>query len=434
MSQTMLPPDWRIVSFGKACRFTQKPRGLRYSDFEAVPFIPMEVIPIGRIDIDKFVSKTADELTSGTYFEAGDVLVAKITPSFENGKQGIATNLPTTFGVATTEVIPFRELPGISDKLFLFYSLLRQGVRSSLAEKMEGSTGRQRLSKSTLEQLEIPLPPLPQQCAIARVLRAVQKVRELRQKEIALERQLKAALMRHLFTRGTRGEARKQTEIGEMPESWQVVKLEELVADGLQNGVYKPQELYGEGSPIIRINDFDNEGKFVTLHLNRVQLQPDDLTRYQLSEGDILINRVNSLSHLGKCALVTKLDEPTVFESNMMRLRIGNSPLRPGYLACYLLMEDNRARVRGMARRAVAQSSINQGDVKSLPLPFPSPGEQMEIESALNACDKLIAALEKESVLLDELFRALLEKLMTGKLSVGHLIEQESSMSSRATP
>ena len=76
---------------------------------------------------------------------------------------------------------------------------------------------------SALETLrEFRLPPLPEQRAIAHILRAVQAAREARQREVSLERERKAALMAHLFTHGTRGEPTKQTPIGEMPVSWEV--------------------------------------------------------------------------------------------------------------------------------------------------------------------------------------------------------------------
>src|SRR5690606_16248756 len=71
------------------------------------------------------------------------------------------------------------------------------------------------ISLERLRDLEIPLPPLPEQRAIARALRAVQGAREARLRELVLERERKAALMEHLFTHGTRGEATKMTEIGE---------------------------------------------------------------------------------------------------------------------------------------------------------------------------------------------------------------------------
>src|SRR2546426_134957 len=97
---------WTNVYLNEVCAFTQKPRELRIAQFEQVPFVPMELIPEGSLYSSRYVLKRAETITSGTYFEQGDILLAKITPSFENGKQTIIEALPTPFGVATTEVIP----------------------------------------------------------------------------------------------------------------------------------------------------------------------------------------------------------------------------------------------------------------------------------------------------------------------------------------
>jgi type I restriction enzyme S subunit len=126
------------MNFGDVVAFSKKPSGLRYSDYHQLPFVPMEFLPVNNLFFERYILKNAKEITSGTYFEPGDILVAKITPSFENGKQGVIENLPEFFGVATTEVIPFREINSISNKFFLFYYLLCQSVKSELASKMEG--------------------------------------------------------------------------------------------------------------------------------------------------------------------------------------------------------------------------------------------------------------------------------------------------------
>jgi type I restriction enzyme, S subunit len=247
-----VPAGWQTIRLGDAFPFTKKPRGLRYSDFERIPFVPMESVPIGGLSFSQFVLKTPADVSSGTYFEPGDILIAKITPSFENGKQGIIESLPLRFGVATTELIPIKDVPGVSDKHFLFFYLLRREVRSALAAKMDGSTGRQRLSPITLANWEILLPPLSEQCAIARVLRTVQDAIQARRREVALERERKAALMQHLFTHGTRGEQTKVTEIGEMPESWRVVQLGDL-CELLQYGTSERCHAEEDGAPVLRI-------------------------------------------------------------------------------------------------------------------------------------------------------------------------------------
>ena len=71
-------------------------------------------------------------------------------------------------------------------------------------------------------------PPLPEQRAIAHVLQTIQEAKSTRQRELALERERKAALMDYLFSHGTKGEPRKQTEIGEIPESWKLGTIGEI--------------------------------------------------------------------------------------------------------------------------------------------------------------------------------------------------------------
>ena len=163
MNPMGLPPNWQTVKFGDVATFTKKPKDLRYSEYNETPFVPMSLIPIATLFSKEFIRKPSDKISSGTYFEPGDILLAKITPSFENGKQCIIKELPTPFGIATTEVIPIREVEGVSDKFYLFYYLLLPDVRALLGERMQGTTGRLRLATKTLAELEIPLPPLAEQ-------------------------------------------------------------------------------------------------------------------------------------------------------------------------------------------------------------------------------------------------------------------------------
>lgn len=108
---------------------------------------------------------------------------------------------------------------------FLYYSLK---YRADELPALAGRAAIPIVNKSNFSKFSVLIPPLPEQRAISRALRAVQDAREARLREIALERERKAALMEHLFMHGTRGEAMKQTEIGEMPESWKIIRLGEV--------------------------------------------------------------------------------------------------------------------------------------------------------------------------------------------------------------
>ncbi len=195
-----IPESWEIIRLAEAVTFTKKPKNLRYADYNEIPFVPMELIPIAKLVSEDFTLKKHDELKSGTYFEPGDILLPKITPSFENGKQCIIKKLPTPFGIATTEIIPIREIGGVSDISYLFYYLLLSNVRISLAGKMQGTTGRQRLSKDAVVNLQIPLPPLPEQRAIAAVFQAIDEKTAALEKEIEYLDELFHAMLDELMT------------------------------------------------------------------------------------------------------------------------------------------------------------------------------------------------------------------------------------------
>lgn len=157
-----LPISWEVATIIQLYDFTSKPRGLKVD--LPVPFIPMEMVPLNERLITTY--ELRDSLSSGTYVEEGDLLLAKITPSFENGKQGfVKINKP--YAYATTEVIPIKSKENISDIDYLYYYLLKTEIRNQLTGKMEGSTGRQRLNKNVLEKTLIPMPSLQEQKEIA---------------------------------------------------------------------------------------------------------------------------------------------------------------------------------------------------------------------------------------------------------------------------
>jgi type I restriction enzyme S subunit len=381
----------------------------------------MDKIPIGKIYVHKYTSKSIEGLGSGTYIEKGDLVVAKITPSFENGKQAIV-GIDADYIYATTEVIPLRGKAGLSDTAYLHFYLLHPEVRSDLAGKMEGSTGRQRLSKAVLGDRQIPLPPLPEQKTIVQVLSSVQRAIEAQEQIIQTTTELKKALMQKLFTEGLRGEPQKETEIGLVPESWGVVQLGKLIAKQPQNGIYKHKSDYGSGTQILRIDDFSNDGDIVTKAAKHVRLNSDEIKCYALESGDIVINRVNSLSHLGKTALIGAIRHQMVFESNMMRFSVDVAQVQKEYIFRFLVSPLTKKQIIGTAKRAVAQSSINQGDVKSIVAPKPSLEEQCQIVEVLDAADTRLEIAKKKSVVLHDIFYNLLHDLMGAKVHVHELV------------
>lgn len=154
--------------------------------------------------------------------------------------------------------------------------------------------------------------------------------------------------------------------------------LGELISEGPQNGLYLPKDAYGSGAPIVRIDDYQTDWMRAVAELRRVRATDSQVSTWALQPGDLLVNRVNSMSHLGKCAAIPNTLAGALFESNMMRLRLVPGVL-PRYVELYLGSRIGKQRLTANAKWAVNQASINQKDVKSTEIPLPSLERQVQI-------------------------------------------------------
>ncbi|MBC8017555.1 MAG: restriction endonuclease subunit S [Verrucomicrobia bacterium] len=137
---------------------------------DLVSFVPIEYLGIDQKNLVPIQAKPLTEVVgSYTYFADGDVLLAKITPCFENGKLGIVANLTNGIGFRLSEYIVFRPDKSV-DKEWLYYLLSRESFRTEGAARMSGAVGHKRVSKEFIETYPIPVPPLPEQQRIVGIL------------------------------------------------------------------------------------------------------------------------------------------------------------------------------------------------------------------------------------------------------------------------
>ena len=209
------------------------------------------------------------------------------------------------------------------------------------------------------------------------------------------------------------------SDLPQLPEGWVWAAADQLIVGSPTNGVYKPKSQYGDGIPILRINDYQDFWVRGRDELRRVKTTAQEASTYGLAEDQLIINRVNSPSHLGKCLLVTYHLLPAVFESNMMKLVV-NKCTDPSFLAIYLRSPGGRVRLTSGAKWAVNQASINQVDVCSTPIPLPPLAEQRriaaEVERRLSVVQQAEAAVEAGLVRAERLRQSILKLAFSGKL------------------
>ena len=112
----------------------------------------MALIPQGGGEITTFDHRPADRTDGTTYFEEGDFLLATISPSFENGKQAVVRNVPGGWGMATTEVLAMRSPEALPE--YVAYLFRLAPVRQALVRRMIGATGRRRIPRGVLQDLD----------------------------------------------------------------------------------------------------------------------------------------------------------------------------------------------------------------------------------------------------------------------------------------
>lgn len=428
MNQSKLPDGWQIRRLGELLREVD----VRFADLSEAEGAALEVLSLTKnhgliLQSERFAKRIATEDTSKYKLVRQGQIVYNPYVIWEGAVHALRKH-PAGLVSPVYVVWETRE----SDGGFIDYLLRTPPLIDAYNRLCSGAVNRRRsIREEAFAGIEIVVPSVSERRAIAASLRTVQEVKDVGERTTTATRQLKQSLLRHLFTYGPKTLVQaahlqmRETVAGLVPMHWKLVPLESLIAEGPQNGLYKPHSDYGDGVPILRINDYPNEGRIVISSSSRLRVSKEELIRYGLCPGDLLVNRVNSLSHLGKTALVGKLREPIVFESNMMRFSLKTEQVLPEFLFRFLCTPAAREAMRGGAKRAVAQASINQGDVMSLMIPLPPTDEQSEIAAQLSAVDRKLEAEEARRAALGQLFKSLLHHLMTGRLRLSHLADRQ---------
>ena len=347
------------------------------------------------------------------------------------GKLGIVGNDQSATNQQINALICNQE----HDHEFVYYCFHENRDR---LEKRAVKTTVPILNKTNFGNFEVKVPPLPEQKKIAHILSTVQRAIEAQERIIQTTTELKKALMHKLFTEGLprrslgeggppRREPQKQTEIGPVPESWEVVELNQL-AD-LKNGyAFKSSDYIAESNTLnIRMSNIRPGAQF-DLEYNP-RFLPDHFAETQksflLEDGDLIIamtDMANDPKILGVPTIVRNSSEKKLLLNQRVGKLVPTDSRRVNleFLRFYLSRKPAQRYLVSCAKKGV-QVNIGKKDILSVPIAFPKPDEQRTIVECFNTLGDKVAAAENKVVALQDLFRTLLHELMTAKTRVYEL-------------
>lgn len=418
-----LPVDWTADHFGNLVDYNlgrTPPRNSPYYWKDGIyPWVSIsDMKPYGVLQetVEKVSQQAFDEVFRGRLAPEGSLLMSFKLTIGRISRLGV----PAFHNEA---IISFKPDPKKISPEYLGYYLSQINYKDYQDTAIKGQT----LNKGKLDSLEISLPPLPEQKAIAHTLATVQRAIRAQERIIQTTTELKQALMQKLFSEGLRGKPQKETEIGLVPESWGVVECGDA-CDTISVGiVVQPASYYvKEGVPAFRSQN---------VRADRIQVEPmvyisneandGPVKKSKLFAGDVLIVRTG---YPGTSCVVP----PELEGSNCIDLifaRPDKARLSSHYLSRFFNSDLAKRQVQA-GKTGLAQQHYNVGAVKSTKIPLPSLGEQEKIVSYLELIDSKVDTATSRFNVLQEIFYTLLHELMTAKTRANGLTSLSSAQNS----
>ena len=404
---------WPTKTLAEVCQIKPPKSEARetVSASSLVSFLPMEDMGIDVKLVQATQTKPLSAVVgSYTYFADGDVLLAKITPCFENGKLGIADGLKNGIGFGSSEYFVFRPDPTVS-KEWLYYFLSRDTFRVEGAARMSGAVGHKRVSKEFIEDYPIPVPPLAEQQRIVVLLD--EAFEGLATAKANAEKNLQNA--RALF------ESHLQSVFTQRGPGWVEKTFEELIESNII-GLTKNSREQGEDKawPYVKMNNITRDNRFDFSRFTCVDATAEEVSKFSLKDGDFLFNTRNSHELVGKsCIYESDSNDAVLYNNNIMRVRF-----QRGIDARFVLLAFSSKGVadelNALKSGTTNVSAIYFKDLKSLVIPVPPIAEQKrtaaKLESLVAETQRLARLYERKHAALEALKKSLLHQAFTGEL------------------
>lgn len=344
-----------------------------------------------------------------TYFERDDVLLAKITPCFENGKTLRPHQISNKVGFGSTEFHVVRANLNKLDPTYLFYLLWSDAFRFLGTNAMAGAAGQKRVGTPFLKQLEIPLPPIDEQKRIAEILDKADAIRQKRKQAIDLADEFLRSVFLDMFGDPVTN-----------PKGWEKKPLVELatqdkraIVDGPFGASLKTDEYIESGVPVIRINNI-RERKFVNENFKYITEEKyEELKRSSVEKNDVLVARVGHT--IGKACVFEQKFKALLSTTGVCKITCEQSKIHHGFLEALWANGSFQKYIKGFAKGA-GQPYYNLTTIKAFEIikpPLELQHRYIELSQQVAfAVDRAECSYEQ----LENIFQSLNQKAFSGQL------------------
>lgn len=408
-----LPPSWTIAQIGQLISLNPKNS---VPDDTVVGFVPMQLVGTAYRSPVRFQERTWGEVKKGfTHFADGDVLLAKITPCFENGKSGVVAGLPGGCGAGSSEYFVCRPKPGLIEARYLHAFFKTPEFRRGGEVRMTGSVGHKRVPKEYLQDSEIPLPPLSEQRRIADKLDAVLARVDACRTRLARVRAILKRFRQAVLVAATSGVLTEDWRVEQSEQQWTETDIQSIASVGTGSTPLRSNpEFYGSsGTPWITsaatsLRLVTGASEYVTeqaIVAHRLKVYPvGTLLVAMYGEGKTR----GQVTELGIRATINQACAAVIVDAKRALTDYVKLVLKANYLEMRELAEGGN------------QPNLNLAKIKEFRLPLPSLAEQAEIvrrvESLFAWADRLEAGLAAASRYAERLAPSFLNKAFRGEL------------------
>ena len=272
------------------------------------------------------------------------------------------------------------------------------------------------LSVKDIKKIDIFFPPLKEQEKIADILSTADDKIDAIASQIKKTETLKKGLLQKLLSEGIGHSEFKDSEIGKIPESWEIVELEKLLS--FKNGVNASKEQYGKGYRFINVLDIINN---LTIRhddiIGLVDINEKEFKMYEVKYGDILFQRSSETKEeVGQSNVYLDKEQSATFGGFVIKgsAKQEYNPVFMNYLfKIPAIRKQITSKSGGSTRYNIGQNSLNQVIVQ-----FPPLEEQKQIADILSTADEKLEVLRAKKEKYETLKKGLLQKLLSGEVRV----------------